>query len=96
LQRLQMAPQAEVIKTLNPIIAGWATYYSGVVPAATLSQFDDLLEQRLLRWAGKRHPGKAREWLLNRYWQTVGKHRMFATHDGAQLRTYQQASILKG
>ncbi|HZS79701.1 MAG TPA: reverse transcriptase domain-containing protein [Ktedonobacteraceae bacterium] len=89
LAQLQMAPQAQVIKTLNPIIAGWATYYSGVVPAATLSQFDEMLEQRLLRWAGKRHPGKAREWLLNRYWQPVGRQqRVFATHDRAQLRAY--------
>ena len=76
---------------------GWATYYIGVVPAATMSRYDDLVEQRLLNWASKRHPGKARDWLLTRYWHRVGNHgRVFATSDGVQLRTYQQTSILKG
>ena len=62
-----------------------------------MSRYDTLLEQRLLNWAGKRHPGKSREWLLNRYWQRTGEHgRAFATHDGPQLRAYRQVSILKG
>src|SRR5713101_3078087 len=97
LQQLQTAPQARVIEELNPLIVGWAAYYNGVVPAATMSRYDDLVEQRLMNWAGKRHPGKARDWLLNRYWQRAGKReRVFATHDGVQLRAYRQTSILKG
>ena len=97
LQQLQTASQARVIEELNPLIVGWVAYYNGVVPAATMSRYDDLLEQRLMKWASKRHPGKARDWLLNRYWQRAGKRgRVFATHDGVQLRTYQQKSILKG
>src|SRR5216684_5935348 len=91
LQQLQTAPQARVITELNPLIVGWTAYYNGVVPAATMSRYDDLVEQRLMNWAGKRHPGKARDWLLNRYWQRAGKReRVFATHDGVQLRTYRQ------
>ncbi len=97
LQQLQTASQARVIEELNPLIVGWVAYYNGVVPAATLSRYDDLMEQRLMKWASKRHPGKARDWLLNRYWQRAGKRgRVFAMHDGVQLRTYQQKSILKG
>ncbi|HKV56862.1 MAG TPA: reverse transcriptase domain-containing protein [Ktedonobacteraceae bacterium] len=97
LQKLQTAPQARVIEELNPLIVGWVAYYNGVVPAATMSRYDDLVEQRLMNWAGKRHPGKARDWLLNRYWQHVGKDgRVFATHDGARLRPYGQTSILGG
>ena len=97
LQQLQTAPQARVIEELNPLIVGWASYYNGVVEAATMSKYDDQLEQQLIAWASKRHPGKARDWLLSRYWQRVGEHRsVFATHDGLQLRTYQQTSILKG
>jgi RNA-directed DNA polymerase len=96
LQQLQTAPQAQVIAELNPKILGWATYYNGVVPAATMSRYDDLVEQRLMRWASERHPGKARDWLLSRYWHRVGEHRrVFATHDGVQLRTYRQTSILR-
>jgi RNA-directed DNA polymerase len=97
LQQLQTAPQARVITELNPLIIGWAAYYNGVVPVATMSRYDDLVEQRLINWASKRHPGKARDWLLTRYWQRVGEYkRVFATHDGVQLRTYWQTSILKG
>lgn len=97
LQQLQTSPQAHVIKELNPLIVGWTAYYNGVVPATTMSQYDDLVEQRLMHWASKRHPGKAREWLLTRYWHSIGKQkRVFATHDGVQLRAYRQASILKG
>ncbi len=97
LQQLQTAPQARVIEELNPLIVGWAAYYNGVVPAATMSRYDDLVEQRLINWASKRHPGKARDWLLTRYWHRAGEHRrVFATHDGAQLRPYRQTSILRG
>ena len=94
LQQLQTAPQAQVIAELNPQILGWVSYYNGVVEASTISRYDDLVEQRLLHWASKRHPGKARDWLLSRYWHPVGEHRrVFATHDGVQLRTYQQMRI---
>jgi len=99
LQQLQTAPQARVIEELNPLIVGWAAYYNGVVPAATMSRYDDAMEQRLMNWAGKRHPGKARDWLLNRYWQHAGngkRGRVFATYDGTQLRAYHQTSILGG
>ena len=97
LQQLQTASQARVIEELNPLIVGWAAYYNGVVEASTMSRYDDLLEQRLIQWASKRHPGKARDWLLNRYWQRAGKRgRVFAMHDGVQLRPYRQTSILKG
>ena len=100
LLQLQTAPQVRVIKELNPLVIGWVAYYNGVVPAAAMSRFDALIEQRLLHWAGKRHPGKERDWLLNRYWQRVGgpgsHEKVFALRDGVQLRTYRQASILKG
>ena len=97
LRQLQNASQAQVIAELNPLIVGWIAYYTGVVPAATLGRYDELLEQRLMNWAGKRHPGKGRDWLLNRYWKRAGNHRrVFATPEEVQLRVYRQTSILKG
>jgi RNA-directed DNA polymerase len=96
LRQLYTAPQSQVIAELNPLILGWVSYYNGVVPAATLSRYDDLLEQRLINWASKRHPGKARDWLLARYWHpTRNQRRVFATPEGIQLRTYHQTSILR-
>ena len=96
-QQLQSAPQAQVITELNPLIAGWAAYYNGVVEAATMNRYDDLMEQRLIQWASKRHPDKAQDWLLARYWHRPGNsRRIFATPEGVQLRRYRQTSILKG
>jgi RNA-directed DNA polymerase len=96
LQHAQTASQARVIAELNPLILGWVAYYNGLVEAAVLSRYDELIEQRLLDWASKQHPGKARDWLLARYWQRVGSQlRVFATPDGLQLRAYQQTGFLE-
>ncbi len=96
LRRLQTASQAQVIAELNPLIVGWVTYYNGIVEASVIGQYDDLIEQRLMRWASKHHPGKARDWLLNHYWHPIReRRRVFATHDGVQLRAYRQTSILE-
>src|SRR6266516_1864849 len=93
LLKLQSAPQAQVIRELNPIIGGWAAYYNGIVSAEAMSRYDEQVEHLLLNWASKRHPNKARDWLLNRYWQRVGKREwVFTAPEGAQLRTYQQLS----
>ena len=97
LRQGQNASQAQVIQDLNPLIVGWTSYYNGLVEAARMSQYDELMEQHLLNWASKRHPGQTREWLLNRYWQRVGEHeKVFAIRDGARLRAYRQMTILKG
>lgn len=96
LQRLRAAPQAQVITELNPLIIGWASYYTGIVPPAIMGRYDDLLQQRLLAWARERHPGQPSDWLLARYWHGVGKQkRVFATADGVQLRAYRPARLLK-
>jgi len=97
LQQLQTAPQAQVITELNPLILGWGNYYAGIVEVSTMSQYDDLLEQRLITWASRRHRGKGRDWLLSRYWRRIGQYgRVFATEDGMLLRGYRQRRILGG
>lgn len=96
LRHLQTASQTQVIKELNPLIVGWTSYYNGVVEATSMSQYDEFMEQQLIHWASTRHPGKARDWLLDRYWQQSKNYkRTFATLDGLQLRLYRQTSILK-
>ncbi len=97
LKQLQTAPQAQVIAELNPQVLGWGNYYAGIVDVSTLGRYDDLMEQQLMNWASRRHPGKARDWLLARYWHRVGQQgRFFATDDGLLLRGYQQRGILGG
>jgi RNA-directed DNA polymerase len=92
-----MVSQAQVIAELNPLILGWGNYYAGIVEGSIMSQYDDLMEQQLMSWASRRHPGKARDWLLARYWRRMGQHgRAFATDDGIELRGYRQTRILGG
>lgn len=93
LLKLQAAPQAQVIRELNPIIRGWAAYYNGIVSEEAMSRYDEQAEHLLMNWASKRHPNKARDWLLNRYWQRVGKREwVFTAPEGAQLCPYRQLS----
>ncbi len=92
----QNAPQAQIIKALNPLIVGWTGYYNGIVEAASMGHYDELMEQHLLRWASQRHPGRTRDWLLAQYWQQSRlQERVFASADGQKLRTYRQKSFLE-
>jgi RNA-directed DNA polymerase len=89
LLKLQAAPQAQVIRELNPIVAGWAAYYNGIVSAEVMSRYDEQLEHLLMNWASKRHPNQTRDWLLHRYWQRMGKQEwIFTAPEGVQMRSY--------
>ena len=97
LKQLQATPQEKVIAELNPLILGWGNYYAGIVDVSIMRQYDDLMEQQLMNWASKRHPGKARDWLFAHYWRRMGQQgRVFATEDGMMLRGYQQRGMLGG
>jgi len=90
IRQLQTAPQAHIIRELNPLIGSWAAYYGGIVEDAVLRHYDKQMQQLLLKWASLRHPGKSREWLCGRYWQWRSEQgQVFATSKGAQLRRYQ-------
>ncbi len=66
------APQSALIRHLNPVIRGWANYYSRVVSKATYSRLDHQMYQKLAAWAKHRHPGKAWEWVCQKYWHAIG------------------------
>ena len=66
------APQEALIKRLNPIIRGWANYYSTVVSKETFQRLDYLIFHKLQTWGKHRHPNKPGKWISNKYWGTVG------------------------
>jgi RNA-directed DNA polymerase len=73
------APQEALISRLNPIIRGWANYYSTVVSKEIYSGMDRLTYQQLRAWANRRHPNKNRGWIANKYWQNIkNDHWVFA------------------
>jgi RNA-directed DNA polymerase len=74
------APQAALISRLNPIIRGWANYYSTVISSEAYSDIDNLTYLKLTAWAKRRHPNKSSGWVVKKYWQTVeGANWVFAT-----------------
>jgi RNA-directed DNA polymerase len=66
------ASQVKLIGKLNPIIRGWANYYSCVVSKDTYYHQDYLMYQKLRAWAKRRHPNKSGKWVSNKYWHTFG------------------------
>ncbi|MGI2908521.1 group II intron reverse transcriptase/maturase [Tolypothrix sp. VBCCA 56010] len=66
------APQAALISRINPIIRGWAKYYSTVISSEAYSDVDNLTFLKLIAWAKRRHPNKSVGWVVKKYWQTVG------------------------
>lgn len=61
--------QAELINKLNPIIVGWANYYSRVVSKRVFTSIGMILFAMLLAWATRRHPKKNKTWITNKYWR---------------------------
>ncbi|MHC5739800.1 group II intron maturase-specific domain-containing protein [Nostoc sp. CHAB 5715] len=44
---------------LNPVITGWANYFSTVVSKETYSELDMKVYQKLKSWGKRRHPNKS-------------------------------------
>ncbi len=77
------APQAALIKHLNPIIRGWSNYYSTVVSKVTYAELDNLMYFKLHVWAKRRHPKKNRGYVVKKYWHTIDDNNwVFATRKG--------------
>ena len=74
------APQAGLIKRLNPIIRGWANYFATVVSKEIYARLDDLVYRKLVSWAKYRHFKKSKTWVSKKYWHTIdGDNWVFAT-----------------
>ncbi|WP_333050352.1 MULTISPECIES: group II intron maturase-specific domain-containing protein [unclassified Microcoleus] len=94
------ATQEALIGKLNPIIRGWANYYSTVVSQETYEDQDHLIFDKLKAWAKRRHPKKSIQWIINRYWQTIGGNNwVFATNAKSEnlmrLRTHSETPIVR-
>ncbi|MCC5625831.1 hypothetical protein LC574_33030 [Nostoc sp. CHAB 5715] len=44
---------------MNPVITGWANYFSTVVSKETYSELDMKVYQKLKSWGKRRHPNKS-------------------------------------
>lgn len=77
------SPQVALIKDLNPVIRGWASFYSNsdAKTVGELSKQDHLSYLKLRRWAKCRC--KSSKNGLYKYWTTIGDNNwVFATKEG--------------
>ncbi|NEP15190.1 MAG: restriction endonuclease [Symploca sp. SIO2C1] len=94
------APQKALIGNLNPIIRGWANYYSTVVSKETFGKQDYLMFQKLKAWAKRRHPKKSVQWIINKYWKSIdGNNWVFANTERVnnltRLRTHSETPVVR-
>ncbi len=87
--------QARLIGNLNPVVRGWANYYSTVNSKEIFSKLDHLIYQKLKRWGERRHPKKNKTWVTNRYWGiNEGKGWIFAEKkSGAKLLKHTDTKV---
>jgi RNA-directed DNA polymerase len=64
---LRGANSRAVVKKLNPIIRGWATYYRTVVSKKTFKDLDKHVWILTKKWAKHTHPRKPAAWVIPRY-----------------------------
>ena len=71
------APMPALVKQLNQALRGWGNYHRHVVAGAAFSRVNLYVYRQLWRMLRRRHSGKSSKWLIRRYWDTTGPHRVF-------------------
>jgi RNA-directed DNA polymerase len=95
IKRSRGAPQAALIKDLNPVIRGWSNYYRTVVSSRTFAACDTVLYAQLVSWAKWRHAKKGKRWRKEKYWRTIEGREVFAVSDTFKLRQHSQTHIIR-
>jgi RNA-directed DNA polymerase len=88
------SPQTGLIRYLNPMIKGWANYYSGVAAKETFSSEDMVLWQMLRAWSVSTSGRKQKAQAIRKYYRE-GRHGnwTFATTDGLTLWKHADVEI---
>jgi len=87
--------QDDLIKTLNPIIQGWANYHRHNVAKEMFKKLDNYLWTVTWQWGKRRHTNKGLKWIAKRYWHSEpdGKRNwVFQTKENTLLK-FSDASI---
>ena len=72
LKRSKAATQEAVISKLNPIITGWANYFSHVVSKEIFNKIDYEVWLKTWKWACRRHNNKGLKWVKEKYFKENG------------------------
>jgi RNA-directed DNA polymerase len=87
------APQASLIARLNPVIRGWANYYSTVCSKDSFSTMDHVLRHQLRSWVRHRHPNKGQRWTYAKYWHRSNGTVCFSVQNGPALLYHDNTPI---
>src|SRR5437867_3089195 len=80
-----------LIKTLSPIIRGWANHHRHVCSSEAFWTADRIIHYQLLRWARRTHPNKSYGWLKRKYFSVEGQFGF-----GTRIRTHTgQSKVLR-
>jgi len=86
IDRQKNSHQSKLIRELNPVIRGWANYYSTITCKEVFSRMDNLVHQKLRAWANRRCTRSNKHLVSSNYWHTVGnEHWRFCTTEGLKL-----------
>ncbi|MDE5102105.1 MAG: group II intron reverse transcriptase/maturase, partial [Trichodesmium sp. St19_bin2] len=89
------APVSVLIAKLNPVITGWANYFSTQVSKEVFSKIDNLLWKRLGRWASRRHPNKSAKWVKRKYFSSKGSRNWVLNKGDYVLNRHSDVSIVR-
>ena len=65
------ASQLSLVRLLNPVITGWANYYSTAVASKVFQNMDTYIYNKLWKWSLRRHPTKGKDWVVKKYYHTI-------------------------
>jgi len=100
MRALRGANAIAVIRTINPIVRGWAAYYRSVVSKEVFAGVDNHLWLLTSKWALRAHPNKPKTWVINRYYGMFNPARqdrwVFGDRDsGAYLIKFSWTKIIR-
>ena len=93
IDKMKTATQEKLILALNPIITGWANYYSSVNSKEIYGDIDHWLFIKLRRWAMFRHPMKGSHWIMGKYWGVDKIGRWDFTNGDVTLKYHRHTPI---
>ena len=93
IDKYKHAPQARLITALNPIIRGWANYYSTVCSKRIFAKIDHLIWWKLATWAKRRSKRGTKKALRKYFHNGVNGQWTFQTHEGLRLIKHTETKI---
>ena len=90
-------PLRDTILALNAVVRGWSNYHRSAVSAKTFSSLDHWMFQKAYSLVVKRHRGKGKWWVVNRYFARRGGDRWVFSdpRSGVQLLKFSQTKVVR-